>query len=403
MLLVISVCAASVTRDLMLAEPARSPESKRMRQRETPRSSVTQAVDQWSQFVSSQFAGDQACQSCHPAEYDAHLRSGHSRTATPMVESELAQQLLQQGEYSDPLRNQTFRFQRNGDQFMVSTPAEQGRATAKRSSESSATGSTMSVAVNWLLGSGTHAQTPLAIQNDGSRGIEMRWSSFQGDTELNVTPDHDEYETFRDGTLECFGRPMDAMDVRSCLGCHSTVIPPPPLPLTSQTMITNVGCERCHGPRKQHVILVERGLPERIKPMIDQHDAVAHMETCSACHRDERSVSTDSTAAERARFQPYGLKKSECYLQSAGELTCSTCHDPHDTASHDRQQYIEHCQNCHQAKAATICPEAPSGDCIECHMPLTPWTQGIAFRDHWIRTVTDTALHDTEPIAEAFP
>lgn len=401
MLLVIGVCAASVARDLMLAAPAQPSASRQARQRETSHHSASQAVNQWSQFVSSQFAGDQACQTCHPAEYEAHLRSGHSRTATQMMKSELAQRLLQQGEHNDPLRDQTFRFQKKAGQFVVSTSAGQGRAVEKNSAAPSANASTVSVSVNWLLGSGTHAQTPLAIHNDGSRGIEMRWSSFHGDSELNVTPDHDEYKTFAKGTPECFGRPMDAMDVRSCIGCHSTVVPPPPIPLTPQTMIANVGCERCHGPRKKHVVLAGRGLPEQSKPMIDQHDAAAHMETCSACHRDERSVSANSTAAERARFQPYGLKKSECYLQSSGELTCSTCHDPHDTTSHDRQQYIQQCNSCHQTQTSTTCPEAPKGDCIECHMPLTPWTQGIAFRDHWIRIVKDTASHDTEMTSEA--
>tara|TARA_R110002072_G_scaffold164879_2_gene317889 strand:- start:5021 stop:6283 length:1263 start_codon:yes stop_codon:yes gene_type:complete len=403
MLLVIGVCAASVARDLMSIEPAPPSDARRTQPPKTSGASISQAAKQWSQFVSTQFAGDQACQACHPAEYEAHLRSGHSRTATPMVDSELAQRLLQQGEYEDSLREQTFRFTRKANQFLVSTSTGQGRATTNEPAPSNTQTSRVSVAVNWLLGSGTHAQTPIAIQKDGSRGIEMRWSSFLGDDQLNVTPDHDQYETFREGTAECFGRPMDAMDVRSCIGCHSTVVPPPPLPLTPQTMIANVGCERCHGPRKQHVILAGRGLPEQSKPMIDQHDASAHMETCSACHRDERSVSKDSTAAERARFQPYGLKKSECYLQSSGELTCSTCHDPHDTTSHDRPQYIEQCQSCHQPQASTICPEAPTGDCIECHMPLTPWTQGIAFRDHWIRVVEGTASHATEPNSEASP
>ncbi|MEP3835177.1 multiheme c-type cytochrome [Rhodopirellula bahusiensis] len=401
--LVIGVCAASVARDLMLAEPAPSSASQRRQQLRASDHSVTQAVNRWSQFVSSQFAGDQACQSCHPAEYEAHQRSGHSRTATPMADSELAQQLLEQGEYDDSLRDQTFRFQKKAGQFLASTSAGQGRAVAKQNSVPLTNDPSVSVAVNWLLGSGTHAQTPLAIQAEGTRGIEMRWSSFHGDGKLNVTPDHDEYDSFRAGTLECFGRPMDAMDVRSCIGCHSTVVPPPPLPLTSQTMIANVGCERCHGPRKKHVVLAERGLPEQIKPMIDQHDSGAHMETCSACHRDERSVSPDSTAAERARFQPYGLKKSECYLQSSGELTCSTCHDPHHTTSHDRGQYIQQCQSCHQSQASAICPEEPSGDCIECHMPLTPWTQGIAFHDHWIRIVAGTASHESKTDLEASP
>ena len=109
------------------------------------------------------------------------------------------------------------------------------------------------------------------------------------------------------------------------------------------------------------------------------------MDSCAQCHRDETKVSADSAAHELVRFQPLGLKRSRCYLESPDNMTCSTCHDPHDTVSHDRAVYREQCQQCHQPDTSRDCPTLPSGDCVQCHMPAVEWTAGISFHDHWIR------------------
>ncbi|MCC9657420.1 multiheme c-type cytochrome [Rhodopirellula halodulae] len=418
-LFILGVCAVTAAREWLRVEPMRTePLSAAARRAQQPLGqqkiapSITQAVNRWSGFIQTQFAGDEACKPCHVAEYEAHLRSGHSRTATAMARTDFAAQLLRLQEYHDSRRDQTFHFRLKDDQFWVSTNSQttrlkktgQGRGTDAGQSITPEPPTNVSVKVDWLLGSGTHAQTPIAIQADGSQGIELRWSAFKGHSDPKLTPDHEAFDQFQAGTAECFGRPMDAMDVRSCLGCHSTVVPPPPLPLTAVTTIANVGCERCHGPRKEHVLMAEKGMAEQSKPMINLHDAEAYMETCSACHRDERSVAVDATEAEKARFQPYGLKKSACYLAAPEQLTCSTCHDPHDTTSHDREQYIQQCNTCHQDADHTVCPKQPTGDCVECHMPLTEWTQGISFHDHWIRVVDDdSGATQTAPQTEVLP
>ncbi|MBB3209082.1 hypothetical protein FHS27_004918 [Rhodopirellula rubra] len=354
-----------------------------------------QSLFAWRNFVSNTFAGDQACAECHAAEYAAHQRSGHSRTLTLMPQSDLASTLSNQGVYKDSRREQQFTFTATEDTFVVRD-------------DSNAPG--VAVPVTWLLGSGTHAQTPIAVDEITQKGVELRWSSFPRHdatrpSEIGLTPDHERFDDFQQGSIECFGRPLDSSDIRACLGCHSTVTSPPSLPIMESMVIANVGCERCHGPRKDHVDLANQGLAEQAKPRLKYENAESYMNTCAACHRDETSVHPSATPDELARFQPYGIKRSRCYLESPGHLTCSTCHDPHDTVSHDRASSIAQCQRCHgnpdhgsgyyrsaDHDAATfadapqaVCTHEPTGDCIECHMPAVPWSEGISFHDHWIR------------------
>ncbi|MFG0262813.1 MAG: multiheme c-type cytochrome, partial [Novipirellula sp. JB048] len=286
---------------------------------------VHRAIEAWEGLIAANFAGDQACAECHAEEYRAHLRSGHSRTATLMVDSALATRLADAGSYRDPQRDQVFQFESADDRFNVRDPVHAPGVT---------------VPVTWLLGSGTHAQTPIAIDERTQSGVELRWSYFAHNDTVGVTPDHTRFDEFHAGSIECFGRPMDGADIRACLGCHSTVMPPPSLPIQHSLVVANVGCERCHGPRKTHVDLAHRGQAELAKPMLQYASATAYMDACSDCHRDESSVHPDAAAHERVRFQPYGLKRSRCYLETPGHMTCSTCHDPHDTVSRDRSLSI---------------------------------------------------------------
>ena len=346
---------------------------------------VQESVRAWRDFVSEKFAGDQACAGCHEAEYAAHQRSGHSRTLTLMHQSSLAKKLSEQGNYQDPYRDQKFQFGTTEHAFLVSDAVH-------------AAG--IAVPVTWLLGSGTHAQTPIAVDERTQSGVELRWSTFAGRDEIGLTPDHQRFDDFTPGTIECFGRPLDASDIRSCLGCHSTLASPPSLPIMESMVIKNIGCERCHGPRKDHVTLAQQGLAGQTKPLLKYENAEAYLDTCAACHRDESTVQADAKPSDLARFQPYGIKRSRCYQETPGHLTCSTCHDPHDAVSHDRAHSISQCKECHsridQSQAddnagpapngyQAVCSHQPAGDCIECHMPAVSWADGISFHDHWIR------------------
>lgn len=102
----------------------------------------------WKQFLTANFAGDLACAECHRKEYEAHQRSGHSHTSVLMSKSNLAGRLAQMSAYEDPRRDQRWLFAIRDDQFTVQDE----------------THPTMpALSVSWLLGSGTHAQTAIAV------------------------------------------------------------------------------------------------------------------------------------------------------------------------------------------------------------------------------------------------
>ncbi|SRR6056297_413040 len=337
---------------------------------ETQPQKTARSSKAWEKLIEVHFAGDQSCAECHAQIYQAHLRSGHSHTLTPMHESPLAKQLIAARQYDDLERDQTLLFFNDDDQFWV-RDADQPALPA--------------LPVTWLLGSGKHAQTPVAVDEATQSGVELRWSFLANEQALGVTPDQERFQHYHHQTRESYGRPMDADDIRACLGCHTTVGPPSQVPIQRDLYIPNVGCERCHGPRKKHVQLARQGRAEAAPPLLKYQTAEAYMAVCSQCHRDENSVSPTAQPHELVRFQPYGLKRSRCYQADPQRMTCSACHDPHDAVSRDRATYIANCQQCHAPQSDAQCKSQPVGDCITCHMPSVEWTAGIAFHDHWIR------------------
>lgn len=322
---------------------------------------------QWQAALDRHFAGNQACRECHAEQFDAHARSGHSHTATLMAESDLARR-LDGTSYRDPLTRDEFRFTLGDDAFVVST----------------GTGPTQQLLpVEWLLGSGQRAQTGVAIT--GTAGIEQRWTAFAPDGRLGVTPSHERLPKVQPGNPGCFGRPMTTGDVLSCLGCHMTFGPPRGAPMTREFFKPNIDCERCHGPRKAHVQAAHRGEAASVRPMVNLKDPQVEFALCAQCHRASDQVDRSLPEHEAVRFQPHRLQLSRCWQESAGQLACAACHDPHDAVATDPAHYTQSCLTCHTAPQDTPCPVQPQGTCIDCHMPEVDWQSGITFRDHWIR------------------
>src|SRR5258707_15731318 len=69
----------------------------------------------------------------------------------------------------------------------------------------------------------------------------------------------------------------------------------------------------------------------------------------------------------------YRLRQSRCFLESAGALTCTTCHNPHRALRGQEavRHYTVACLSCH-AGAETKMPRddqhSASSDCAGCHM-----------------------------------
>lgn len=327
---------------------------------------VTQSSD-WHRAMQDLFAGDSACMECHTQQWEAHQRSGHSHTMIAV------QDFIWNGNvtfrrFSDPQRSYTFHISPKATGLAVEIPDHLPG---------------VQLSVDWILGSGNHARTAVSISAERRLGIEHRWTFFDNSQTLGLTPAHDRFQyDVNKPSLDAYGRMLDWDSAMQCLGCHSTAVPANPKQFHAAGVIPNVTCERCHGPRKEHIELAARGLASS-KPVFSFENADAYMDQCAQCHRDEQHLTSELQEKDLVRFQPLGLKRSKCYTRSKGELTCSTCHDPHDRVSRDRIAYRQICLGCH-ATPPQEC-NSSSNDCVSCHMSATSWEAGLVFHDHHIQ------------------
>jgi len=124
------------------------------------------------------------------------------------------------------------------------------------------------------------------------------------------------------------------------------------------------------------------------------------VEFCATCHRSTTPGGLQATDPVVVRFAPVGFRRSRCFRESGGRLSCVNCHDPHGDASHEPASYNQVCARCHDAdvKAAVptpaspadhACPVRPRGNCVSCHMPRRIIQRNGIFTDHWIRVVRE--------------
>lgn len=205
-----------------------------------------------------------------------------------------------------------------------------------------------------------------------------------------------------------FGRRI----VDGCVNCHAgriaDVTESPNRFEADPFLEESIGCERCHGPGREHVEhwrLGDQSGPDPIVNPIDlpprQRDHV-----CLQCHligehrltRYGRSefdfrpgdeiediwtvflkgtgIEDDHTTA--AVNQAEQMMSSACYRLSEGRLGCVSCHDPHATPQPEERVafYRGRCLECHTSSGSECSKPvderlavSAEDSCIACHMP----------------------------------
>jgi hypothetical protein len=355
----------------------------------------------------TQFVGDQACAGCHPAVFAAHHGSRHAATLHPMLAGHLPAPFPDQFRFRDRTTGLQYALERRGGRYLFEVPSSGEAEPAE-----------------FAFGSGKTGIT-LVSRAEGGAIREFRMSYFPSRRRWEVTPGQ------RGTPADPLGRLQNREMAQRCFGCHSTVIAASQAIPERQFM--GVGCEACHGPGRRHIAAVQRGDPTPHIENPGRWNGQRVNALCGRCHRSEQELDPLDTFAlsQTQRFQPLGLAKSACFRQSAGRLSCVTCHDAHENASLDTSHYEAVCLSCHGGKASAQaysvsriaypakstaglplpnpqyvhplrgyprttpqrpsigrpCPVNPRSGCIGCHMPNREVVRGISMADHWIRVV----------------
>ncbi len=217
----------------------------------------------------------------------------------------------------------------------------------------------------------------------------------------------------------------------ACLFCHSGDARP--VPETYNTYqdppfeAEAITCERCHGPAEAHLrapvpgsIINPANLPPRARDSI-----------CEQCHlngeervpnpgkqladfrpgeelEDVFSVYVNAATRDPSRATPFRvvsqvqqLALSVCSRESHGKLWCGTCHDPHQLPTDAKAYFRSRCLSCHGSTLVKTHPKT-SDDCIGCHMPRRPVTDGAhtSFTDHriWRRPPPSDSSSPPRPV-----
>lgn len=315
------------------------------------------------------YAGNDACRSCHAAEFTSHARTLHARTVRKIAPKERRAEFKHPQTVPDPVRGVEYsvRADQGSDQMVVRRGARSLTETPR-----------------WLFGSGTHAWTYLSETKSGF--MELRLSFYPRTREWNFTPGQGPQVDIR----QPLGQSYSPAEAASCFGCHSTVLVGTPERLDLRRSILNVGCESCHGPSRRHVDAATSAASssaEVARP--PKVTGAAVMDLCGKCHREPFQAPQGQTTdeAQLPRFPGIALARSRCFTESEGKLTCTTCHNPHEPAPKAATAYDPKCKGCHTPPHGSTCAAGKVTNCVTCHLPEQSIARKLPlrFHNHWIR------------------
>ncbi len=180
------------------------------------------------------YVGAQACRDCHPGEYAALARSGHSRTLRAAESVPLARK-LDGRVVADPEQPGTrWAFASRNGLFQVTRSAKEGTVEQ--------------YVIAYAFGSDRHATTFVTL-TDWKQGaaLEHRLTHYAEGDSFGITPGQSAENPFPVTTPH--GRELPTWETIKCFRCHSTRTSTVGKDvLNLEELIPNVSCEKCHGP-----------------------------------------------------------------------------------------------------------------------------------------------------------
>ena len=363
------------------------------------------------------YVDSQACAQCHRQIYESYKQTSMGRSFFRPMTSNTIEDYKQNNTYHHALSD-TYYSMVFHDGGYYQRRWQIGFQGVKTNAEE--------LSIDYVLGSGDHARSYLHRTSRGSLiELPLGWYSERGGY-WAMSPGFDS------------PHPQTRRFISyQCMFCHNAY-PGIPVdqagnsdPVFVGDLPQGIDCQRCHGPGGQHVRIARSAgasiteisdsivNPARLSPQ-------RQMEVCMQCHLEPTSGAIPSYIRRfnrgpfsyipgqplqdfmlyfdyppktkfDSRFElesaAYRLRKSRCFLESKGKLTCLTCHDPHQQVPSGEQGdriYDSACRRCHEPALASLISTGkhPSeGNCVSCHMPKrrTDDVVHAVITDHFIQ------------------
>lgn len=367
---------------------------------------------------SNTYTGNESCQPCHKKIYASYLNTGMGHSLYLPDPSQKIERFDSSSVVYDRFSDYSYFPYWADGQFFIKEFRIKGADTVYQRVEK----------IDYIVGSGHQTRSYLLNRNGYLYEAPITWYVTRQLWDLSPG--------YADGNNSRFSREIG----EECLACHTGAFEAVEGSKNRYREVSlGIDCERCHGPGAAHIDAINNDQLIDVGELTDytivnpaKLPLKEQFDVCQQCHLQGVNVYQDNQGPrdfrpakalkdvyhvfleQQADPEAFGiashaerLQASQCFLQSEGRLTCTTCHDPHKSiAVTDTLVYVKQCQSCHRPERSLECGEGEEarmlagGNCVSCHMPSggTRDIPHVSFHDHKIRVVKQRG--ETEVAAE---
>ncbi|SFC83477.1 Tetratricopeptide repeat-containing protein [Flexibacter flexilis DSM 6793] len=356
------------------------------------------------------FVGKQTCISCHQDIYNSFQHTGKGKAFHRPSRNNVIEVFDNQAVFDKYKNLRYVAFWRDTNMLMAEFRlATNGKDTTHYREQK----------VDFVIGSGNQARSYL-YQTPDNYFYEMPLTWYSHKKIWDLSPG------YQNGNNTRFDRSI----AQECMNCHNSDFTFVPESVNKFTAVgTGIGCEKCHGAGSEHVAFRQKSDNKLAKGHAD-HTIVnparlsvqLQLDVCRQCHLEGTIVPkkgkkmTDFRAGEPLNKywdvlipvsnekEQYGfashaerLQQSQCFIQSAGKLNCTSCHNPHNPLSDNSLvSYNAQCKSCHSSSSEAHLPlcgrvakTTDHNNCVGCHLAKSGTTDipHVRSTDHFIRVL----------------
>ncbi len=350
------------------------------------------------------YVGIESCRACHNEIYESFLQTGMGRS---MGHADLNRSKADFSGHTtlfDPVMQLGYQAFTRDSQLFIREFRLEGSDTIHQRVER----------ISLVVGSGQHTNSHLININGYVYQLPMTF--YTQDQKWDLPPG------FENGGNSRFARTIET----ECMTCHNAY--PKQVPGSENKYISipqGIDCERCHGPGSLHV--QEKLSGKIVDTSISADYSIVNpkrlsiplqMSICQRCHTqgnavlkpgktffdfrpgmvlsDVMSVFLPRYEGDQSHFtmasHPDRMMQSACFKESAGKMSCISCHNPHKSIEVTPAAHFNaKCQSCHpgqeECTADKAARKAKNDNCVSCHMPKSGTSDipHVTITDHWIR------------------